>query len=239
MNYLAQIAARSAVLRDAVVSAPSLDARVPGCPDWTLQDLTTHLGGVQRFWAHAIRPRGERPTWHEPPVEGDLLTWFDASTEDLLAALREAAPDQPSFTWWSASGAPETAGAVARHQVQEAAVHAWDAEETIGKPTPLPVDVAADAIAEFVEVSLGSMGAWPASPATVTLTATEGQSWSIGLTPSGATLLSAPAADSAATITGTAGDLLLGLYGRSPLSGLAVTGDRTTFENLITWANTD
>ncbi|MEV6630516.1 maleylpyruvate isomerase family mycothiol-dependent enzyme [Actinoplanes sp. NPDC051470] len=238
MDYLAQIAARSATLRDAVASAPSVEARVPGCPGWTLHDLTTHLGGVQRFWAESVRLRGERPTWHEPSPADELLTWFDASTADLLSALREASPDQPCFTWWGASGAPQTAGAVARHQVQEAAVHAWDAEEAIGKPSPLPVEVASDAIAEFVEVSLGSMGAWPHPPAVLTLTATEGRSWSTNLTPSGASLLTAPPSSSTATVTGTASDLLLGLYGRSPLAALSTTGDQT-FDRLRAWVNTD
>ncbi|GLY93615.1 maleylpyruvate isomerase family mycothiol-dependent enzyme [Actinoplanes sp. NBRC 103695] len=239
MDYLSLIASRSAVLRDAVASASSLDARVPGCPDWTLHDLTTHLGGVQRFWAQAVRLRGERPTWHEPSPGDDLPGWFTASTDELLAALSEAAPDQPCFTWWSASGAPETAGAVARHQVQEAAVHAWDAEETIGKPTPLPLEVAADAIAEFAEVSLGSSGAWPHPPAILTLSAAEGQAWSIGLSPSGATLLTTPPTESATTVTGAASDLLLGLYGRSPRADLTVTGDPAVLDNLRSWVNTD
>ena len=239
MDHLSQIAARSAVLRDAVASAPSLDARVPGCPEWTLTDLTHHLGGVQRFWAQAVRLRGERPTWSEPALGGDLPAWFTASTDDLLGALGEASPDQPCFTWWGASGAPQTAGAVARHQVQEAAVHAWDAEETIGRPTPLPADLAADAIAEFAEVSLGSMGAWEHPPAVLTLTATEGRSWSLSLSGSGAALLTTPPTEAAATVTGPASDLLLGLYGRSPLATLSVSGDRVVFDRLLAWVNTD
>ena len=57
-----------------------------------------------------------------------------------------------------------TAGAVARHQAQEAAVHAWDAQKTIGKPEPIPASVAVDAVAEFLEVTLGSQGPWPPGP---------------------------------------------------------------------------
>ena len=34
--------------------APSLGARVPSCPDWSLTELIWHLGRVQRFWATTV-----------------------------------------------------------------------------------------------------------------------------------------------------------------------------------------
>ena len=37
---------RSAAFREAVEAAPSLDVRVPTCPDWSLFDLVQHLGEV-------------------------------------------------------------------------------------------------------------------------------------------------------------------------------------------------
>ncbi|MFI5933540.1 maleylpyruvate isomerase N-terminal domain-containing protein [Actinoplanes sp. NPDC051494] len=51
------------------------------------------------------------------PAAGDLLAWSEASTGLLLAALRAADPGDGCWTWWGASGAPMTVGAVARHQV--------------------------------------------------------------------------------------------------------------------------
>ena len=242
-EFLALISDRSAVLRAAAASAPSLDARVPGCPEWTLRDLVAHLGGVQRFWESVVRagaadgPPPESARGDLTP-QGDLLEWSAASTDLLIATLRETSPDQPCWVWWMPSGAPKTAGAVARHQVQEAAVHAWDAEETIGKPTPIPAVISTDAIAEFVEVSLGSEGAWPHAPAQLTLAATEGLAWTIDLTPSGATLLATPPGAVPATVTAPASDLLLALFGRVPPSSLRIDGDAEIFEQMLAWADT-
>ena len=142
-ELLAHVDDRSATLRAAVASAPGLDVRVPGCPDWSLRDLAAHLGEVQRFWAVVVRAgAADGP----PPPEargdtaphGDMVEWSAESTGMLLAALTEAGPDAPCWTWWAASGAPSTAGAVARHQVQEAAVHAYDARRPSAGPSPCP-----------------------------------------------------------------------------------------------------
>src|SRR4051812_46391030 len=114
---------RSAALRTAVAAAPDPTARVPGCPDLTLADLVEHVGGVQRFWAVVVEqaddsgpPPRERVDFPSPI--GDLLEWSAESTRLLLDALRAAGPESPSWAWWAASGAPMTALAVARHQVQ-------------------------------------------------------------------------------------------------------------------------
>lgn len=62
-DWLELVEDRSAALRKAAGTADG-QARVPGCPDWTVRDLVAHLGQVQRFWAAAVaagRPPG-RPT---------------------------------------------------------------------------------------------------------------------------------------------------------------------------------
>ena len=179
---------RSTVLRDAVAAAEDLAARVPGCPDWALTDLAEHIGGVQRFWAEAVRradPSGP-PTWapgDRPEARDELVAWLAESTRLLLAALGQAESETPCWTWWGPSGAPQTAGAIARHQVQEAAEHAFDALEVIGKPEPLPAAVAVDGVAEFLAVGLSSLGAWPHRPARIVFAATEGPSWTVDLSP--------------------------------------------------------
>lgn len=50
-DLLRLIDERSTAFRATVASAPSLDAQVPTCPEWTLFDLAQHLGGGDRFWA--------------------------------------------------------------------------------------------------------------------------------------------------------------------------------------------
>ena len=140
---------RSVAFRAAIASAPSLDVQVPTCPEWTLRDLVQHLGGVHRSWAAIVAagPADARPdvTVPEAPRErAALLAWSAESTEQLLSALREAGPDRGCWTWWSTSQSPQTCGAVARHQLQQVAVHTYDAQVTLGVPQPLPDEVALD-----------------------------------------------------------------------------------------------
>jgi uncharacterized protein (TIGR03083 family) len=235
---------RSAAFRDIIAAAPDLEARVPGCPDWSLRDLAAHLGHVQRFWSVVVRA-GASPG--APPREaigdtephGDLADWFGESTRMLLSALREAGPDAECWTWWGRSDALQTAGAVARHQVHETAVHTFDAQETIGKPEPVPATIAVDGVAEFLLVTLGAAGPWPHRPARVLFAADEGPAWTVDLTPAGAQLDPAASGDPVTTVRGPAGDMLLGLFGRLPLESLRLDGDPTVAHQLREWSDTE
>jgi uncharacterized protein (TIGR03083 family) len=233
------IAERSAALRTAV-SAGDTSARVPGCPDWSLRELVAHLGAVQRFWAEVVTigPADSAPPFDEADPTGDLLEWSAESTRLLLDALRAAGPERDCWAWWGDSEAPLTSGAVARHQIQEAAVHAWDAQETVGKPEPVPAAVAVDTIDELLVVTLGSLGAWPHRPARIALSAVEGPSWLVDLTPSGAKSGPSAGGEPLATIKGAASDLVLTLYKRIPLDRVEVDGDRAAVEELLTWTDT-
>ncbi len=161
-DLLALVEDRSAALRKSVAGSPDPDVRVPSCPDWSLRDLVEHLTGVHRFWAAAV---AAGPSEHPPALapasdtlSADLLTRSATATQELIAALRAAGPAMGCWTWWGDSDAPMTSGAVARHQVQEAAVHAFDAQLATGTPQPVPAIVALDGIAEFIGVSHGTAG---------------------------------------------------------------------------------
>jgi uncharacterized protein (TIGR03083 family) len=234
------IAERSATLRQAVATGDP-QARVPGCPDWSLHDLVAHLGAVQRWWAHVVTtgPADSAPPFADGDPAGDLVDWSAESTRLLIDALRVAGPDRDCWTWWGASEAPMTSGAVARHQVQEAAVHAWDAQQSVGKPEPIPAAVAVDTIDELLVVTLGSLGAWPHRPARIALSAVEGPTWLVDLTPSGAKADPSAGGEPLATIRGAASDLVLTLYKRIPLDDVEVDGDREAVEELLTWTDTE
>jgi uncharacterized protein (TIGR03083 family) len=246
-ELLTLIDERSAALSAAAAVAPSLESRVPGCPDWALGDLIAHLGEVQRFWAVATTladpsapPTPEQRGETGPPEDdADLLAWFSASTSLLLSALRAAGPESPAWAWWEASGTPLTAAAIARHQVQEAAVHAFDAQEAAGKPEPLPAAVAVDGVAEFLSVGLASGGAWPHRPARVAFIATEGPTWVVDLSPAGARFDPAAGGEPVATVHGSASDLVLALYKRIPLDDLRVDGDRSVLTELNAWSDSE
>jgi uncharacterized protein (TIGR03083 family) len=208
-------------VRFAAVLPDDLSAPVPTCPAWDAQALVEHLGEVQYFWATILGQGGERPegiALPDPPGDrAGLLEWFAGGTDALVTAIGQVAPTAPTWTWW---GEPATAGAVARHQVQEAAVHRVDAELITGERTPLAPAVAVDGVGEFLEVMLDIPDS--AVVPQVGLRATDtGGSWQVGN--------SAPGV----TVRGTASDLVLVLYGRISLDSVAVDGDRGEATRLL------
>jgi len=232
---------RSTAFRAAVAPAPSLDVQVPTCPEWTLFDLVQHLGEGRRRWA-AIVAAGPAdappavPASVAPREREALLAWFSAATGELLDALRAAGPDRGCWTWWGDSQSPQTAGAVARHQLQQVAVHTYDAQVAVGAPQPLPDEVALDGVDEFLATCCATTSPWPHRPATVDYHATEGRSWRLALSADGARVTrgSAPTAADA-TAWGTANELVLFFYGRISVDALKHDGDRRVFEQLIAW----
>ena len=237
-RMLELIDGRSAALRSSLAGA--LAERVPCCPDWTGRHLIAHLGEVQRFWGQVVvagKPDGPPDDADVPEREpaGDLLDWSERSTAVLLGALRDAGPDRPVWSWWG----PTTAGRVARHQVQEAGVHAWDAEDTIGRADALlPEDLAADGVAEFLGVGVPAGGAWPHGPGTVALVPAGGPGARVTLTAAGGRLEPGPG-EGDAVLAGTPGDLVLALYGRRPVDTLAVSGDPDLARRFLGWFRTE
>jgi uncharacterized protein (TIGR03083 family) len=247
---------RSTAFRAVVASAPSLDVRVPTCPEWTLFDLVQHLGKGRRSWAATVAA-GPADTPAKSASEGApaaprereaLLAWLAASTRQLLDALWEAGPDRGCWTWWGTSQSPQTCGAVARHQLQEIAMHTYDAQVTVGTPQPLPAEVALDGVEEFLSTCCATPSAWPHEPAAVDFNTTEGHSWRLSLDADGArsARLATPGTVPAATTSegpdvavasaqGTASELVLFLYDRIPMDSLKLDGDPRLFDLLRAW----
>jgi uncharacterized protein (TIGR03083 family) len=237
-DLLTMIEDRSTTLRSSVAAARDLDIRVPSCPDWSLRDLVEHVAGVQRFWATAVSAgSSEHPptvTQADLPLSAGLLDRSAAATQDLISALHMAGPEPPCWTWWGDSDVPMTTGAVARHQIHEAAVHAFDAQRANGSPQPVPARVALDGISEFIGVSHGTAGPWPHQPVRIGLHADEGGSWLVDMTASGARIVDGQH-ETIASLHGPASDLLLTLHGRLRLDRLRTEGDYATLENLLSW----
>ncbi|MET9494417.1 maleylpyruvate isomerase family mycothiol-dependent enzyme [Streptomyces sp. NPDC006552] len=209
------------------------------CPGWTVSDLVRHLGTGQRWWA-AIVAAGpaEAPPVKDnaaAPHERDALpAWYAESNELLLHALREAGPERACWTWWSTGVSPANAWGVARRRVHELLVHTYDAQLAADAVQPMPVDLAIDGVAEFLDTCNSTPAAWPHEAATLHYHATEGRSWLLALDGTGAwpARLTADAAPASASATGTAGQLLLFVWGRLSLSDLKVEGDQRVFERL-------
>jgi uncharacterized protein (TIGR03083 family) len=237
---------RSKALRTAAAEA-GLEAQVPGCPDWKVADLIAHVGEVQLFWT-AVVGAGESANPPGPDLvgdttpQGDLLAWSADVTDRLVLELRNAGRDRMCWTWWEASGAPMTSGAVARHQIQEAAVHAFDAQQAGGRSQPLPPAVAADGVGEYLTVELLTNGPWPYQPATVVLETGAGGSWVLDLETPAVTVLLGDEHGSAkptATVTADPSDMVLAFYRREPIGKLQIEGATELVPQLLNWPNLD
>ncbi len=197
---------------------------VPGCPDWTVRELTQHLGSVHRFHTrHVTRAVADPP---EPfvvqlPHDDELLTWFDTGVDELLIALNSTPLDGPAWNW--ATHTPQVLAFWPRRMALETAVHRWDAESAYGDSSPFDLAVALDGVDELLTV----MG--PMKPladrlsGVVAVRPTDDEaSWSVRLGQGRWELVEGGAAD--AVFQGTAATLLLALWGRVP-AGTVSSGD--------------
>jgi hypothetical protein len=118
-------------------------------------------------------------------------------------------------------------------------VHAYDAQEAVGRPEPVPASIALDSISEFLVVSLGADGPWPHEPARLLFAAAEGPSWTLDLTTEGAKVTVPGGVEPVTTVRGAASDLILALFGRVPLDRLHLDGDHEVVEQLLGWVDTE
>jgi uncharacterized protein (TIGR03083 family) len=217
----------------------ALGARVEHCPEWSVADLVWHLTEVHWFWAKiaAERPSAPPDTADRPvrPSDPELVEAFTAGAARLVEVLEAADPAAPCWTW-----APQHqhVGFVVRHQVQEAAVHHWDAANAAGAAVVIAPEVAADGVDEFLDVSLDG----PFDGALELRAVDTGDSWTVGeLVPPGPpSLLVAPGPVTDPITPGpavlapppvlaaTAAELLLWLYGRRTLDTSAVPAELLT-----------
>jgi uncharacterized protein (TIGR03083 family) len=212
------------------LSAEDPAVEVPTCPEWHLADLFGHLGDVFAFWcaqlgASSPDAPAEPPSRGEP--DGDALSeWFESACKALRAALAERDPQEACWNW---SGTELTVGWVARRMALESAVHRYDAELSIGEPTPIDAGLAVDGIDEWISVHLATdvpeapdanLGgvlclACTDDPAAWTVEVAAGKlRWREGRGPADAVLV------------GSASDLYLYCWNRRPLEVLELTGSR-------------
>ena len=241
-DLLRLIDERSSAFVAAVAAAPSLDAQVPTCPEWTLFDLVQHLGQGRRAWAATVAagPADAKAAPDDPTAPQDreaLLAWMTASTQQLVDALRAAGPDRGCWTWWGDSQSPSTTGAVARHQLQEIALHTYDAQLTATGSAALVDEIALDGVDEFLHTCNATTSPWPHEPAVLDYHVTEGRSGRLRFSAAGAQVarLTTPAIAADTSTTSTAAELLLAMYGRIPVAALKVDGNMQVLDQLVAW----
>lgn len=220
-DYLPVLQRANARFADAAAQAvlgKGWKAQVPGCPDWRLADLVWHLAEVQHFWSWVVRSRAEDPSGYAEPdrrPDDELLGYLSAAAAELETVLAGAEPAQRVWTW-----APRRDVAfVLRRQAQEAVVHTVDVEQVLGDARPVPADVGLDGLDEWLEVMVPA--ALPEGPPgtahPVVFHAVDADAER--------TLFPGTRPFPIATLTGTAGDLLLAVWRRLPMEVLTVDGD--------------
>jgi uncharacterized protein (TIGR03083 family) len=207
-------------------------APVPGCPGWRLDDLVWHLSSVQHFWAWVARTKVGDPSAYVGPrrrPDDELLGFVSAASADLETVLAGADPADRVWTW----SPQQNVAFVLRRQVQEAVVHTVDVEQVLGDVRPIPPDVALDGIDEWLEVMVpGKLTEGPPPHAhPVVLHAVDADAER--------TLFPGTRPFPIATLTGTAGDLLLAAWRRVPLEVLTVDGDPMQAAAMIGLVNLD
>jgi uncharacterized protein (TIGR03083 family) len=155
------VSAYAAAAAEVVSAIPAADmgARVPACPRWSTYDLVTHLGNVHA-WAATIVETGQstpeqndRPLTHRPKA---VAQWYVGKAEDLLQVLRVARLDDEC---WTFSAHHHSKAFWPRRQAHETVVHLADLQQVIGSTTDIPPDLAADGVAEVLDVFLPRMHA--------------------------------------------------------------------------------
>lgn len=230
-DYLAAIAEHSAGF--AAAARSNLDADVRSCPGWTVADLVEHLTEVHWFWGTIAEDRlSEPPDESRRPAKAprdQLIEAFQAGADRMVNVLGSADGDTKVWTW---APAQQDIAFITRHQVQEAAVHHWDAADAAGGALIIAAPVAADSVDEFLTFSVSSDAdpAEPVRPALAgrfALRCTDASAaWTVSDGSAPGTIRFAPGAGAdVPSITATASDLLLWLYGRVSLDATAVPPD--------------
>lgn len=217
---------------------------VPCCPDWKINDLVWHLGEVHWFWASIIEQAADDPKQviasrpPRPPGYPELVDWGQSELNRLLGVLEETPDEAPAWTWATAES-DHNARFIRRHQIQETAVHRWDLQSAASDRNPDPIDAeaAADAIDEFLTVSLPiQVNQHHPLSGSVHLHCTDvpGE-WFIE--PKGVVDRAHARGDVA--VRGTASDILLALYARIPIESLDLIGEASIARQLVEQVDTE
>lgn len=233
-RYVEAIAAESRAFSDA--ARRDLEATVPSCPEWSVNDLVVHLGEVQRFWteiaSRGITDPAELGDWDEtrekPPQGTDVVEWFEGGARALIDLLAVLDLERRIWTW----SRGRTTAFVPRRMAHETSIHRWDAENAVGDAEPIEPGVAADGIDELLFVFLPAVAPLDSPPGTsvhIHTTDVEGE-WLVRLEEE--PVLTREHAKGDAALRGPASDVLLALWGRLPPEAVEIHGDLKAVDDL-------
>ncbi|HUP84523.1 MAG TPA: maleylpyruvate isomerase family mycothiol-dependent enzyme [Acidimicrobiales bacterium] len=203
-------------------------AEVPSCPGWDVEKLVGHLGRVHRWVTAMVRTRSTERLDFSPRPERVDRPWFDEGVTELVAALEEAGPDSPMWTFPGGGGRSRF---WFRRQAEETAVHRWDAQLAVGVPEPIETELALTGIDELLDVFFAPRQVDLGGSVHFHATDSPHGEWIVTNDPDGGLLIGHGHEKGDVALRATAGDLLLWLWGRPvPETGLEVFGDEAVLD---------
>jgi uncharacterized protein (TIGR03083 family) len=220
----------------AVYAATDHSARVPSCPNWSVEDLARHLGTVHRWATVLVAERAPaRISLANMSIDDRVIDeeWIRDGGEALVDVLRAADPNEAMWAW----GVDQHVRFWSRRQLHETFVHRLDLELATQTTSVVDPGVALDAIDEFLanmvndpDISVRARSGHPSEVLRFRSTDPVGQ-WSVRLYEGGYEFID-PDGDHDADLSGTAVDVLSVLLRRRDLAQAAVatSGDRSLLE---------
>lgn len=226
------------------LSRRDLTLDVPTCPGWTVKDLVEHVAEVYQHKIKCTELLANPEPWPMPVPPGNPVDWLADSLDEMIAMFVDKGVDAPSKTWWEPD---QTVGFWYRRMLHETAIHRADSEAAVGELTPVAEDVALDGIDEALMIIFGGdwsdvaaeewEGVSPEAGAGKTIDIRAAHvAWRVALHPDRIDVTRAshgdmpdnsgapgPAAD--ASISGSASDLMLWLWGRNAIGKIESGGD--------------
>jgi uncharacterized protein (TIGR03083 family) len=214
-------------------------ARVPSCPDWSVQDLARHLGTIHRWATRLVEERAPaRISRAHMLFDDDVVDaqWIREGGEALVEVLRAADPEESMWAW----GVDQHVRFWSRRQLHETFVHRLDLELATRTPSSVDGDVALDAIDEFLsnmvcdaDIALAARSGHGSEFLRFRSIHPEGQ-WSVRLYESGYEFIDSGGVPDV-ELSGTPGDLVNVLLRRRELAevAIAISGDRSLLEYWI------
>jgi uncharacterized protein (TIGR03083 family) len=150
-RLLAEVTSSSAAVAK-LIDGADLTRQVPTCPEWTVRQLTTHVGRAHRWAAEMIVTRAAEPLSFRQAPGGRLPddpaghpAWLAEGAAMLATAVRGSGSDQ---VWTHLGMGP--ASYWARRMAHETAVHRADMQIAFGESPVIDADIAVDGIEEWL-----------------------------------------------------------------------------------------
>lgn len=231
-QYIASL--RDSVALIAGVADGNLSRPVPSCPNWSMSHLVWHCTRVHEAIVQIVVDKVQGFDKLRPFKRVDdevLIDTFVRGANTLIDVFNSTPPDDEIWSWVG----PAPVSWAIRRMTQETLVHGWDAATAIGPAPALPGDMASDGIDEFLHNFLRlqreSMPA-PGGSVHIHCTDVHGE-WFIDEPEVGNIIISREHAKGTCAIRGEAGQLLLVLWRRQPLSTVEVIGAEDVAERFV------